>query len=132
MNRLTKVYMYLSPDSHYSDVRALLDSYAVEINITGLTYLRIPLYFCQMGVPTIPASFTAGHIQGPVLDETTEVKMLKYEPSHDDDDGTSDNTHHTRWPFFVENPLSIQFFLSSDQWWEFKFIPEEMYTERKY
>ena len=32
---------------------------------------------------------------------------------------------YTRWPFFVEYPLTIQFFLSSDQWWEFKFIPGE-------
>ena len=70
MNRLTKVYMHLSSDSHYSDVQALLDSYGIEINMAGLTYLRIPLCFCQMGVPTIPDSFVAGHIQGPVLDKT--------------------------------------------------------------
>lgn len=134
MNRLTKVFMNFSPDSKLSDIRALLDSYAIGIKVNGLTYLRAPLHFCVLGVPpTLGTSTPGSSIQGPILDKTAKVEMVRYEPPDPDEDFLHGiRERHTRWPFHVEYPLSVQFFLSSDLWWEFKFIPGETYEERKY
>jgi hypothetical protein len=128
MNRFTAVYMHFSPESRLSDIRALLDSYAIEVNVNGLTYLRAPLHFCKLGIPAIPESKTHGYLVGPVLDNTAEVKMIRYEPPNEDFlHGIRER--NTRWLFYVEYPLSVQFLLSSDLWWEFKFIPGEVYKE---
>lgn len=37
--------VYFSPASRLSDIRALLDSYAVQLERAGLVYLRAPIHF---------------------------------------------------------------------------------------
>lgn len=127
-----KVRMVFSPDAKLSDIRALLDSYAIELSKNGQVYLRCPLHFLEYGTeePQPITEAALSKILGPI-DTSLKLSMIRFEPPVGDDDflnGIRERT--TRWPFHVEQPLSVCFTFD-EQWWEYKFSPGKTYMERE-
>ncbi len=61
----------------------------------------------------------------PKIDPTVSLKLVRYSPPPSD----APEDDRSRWPFFVEHPVSA-FFQIGDQWWLFKFNPSKSYEER--
>lgn len=117
-----------SPEAYLDDLRALLDSYAVKLSKNGLDYLCCPISFIRntdgIGFSSpVPESKRSYFVTNFQIDKTFSLSLVQYEPY------TEDRDLNTRWPFFVNHPLSIKFTLN-DQWWQFKFSPSKTYTER--
>lgn len=128
----------ISAESTIADVRALMDSYAVEVLKDSLVYFRGPLHACKMdaaGVgqfefdrrranPVVPFDLAL-----PALDKSLELRLIRYEPPTEDDflEGIRERT--TRWPFYVNAPLVICLSLD-EQWWQYTFTPGKLYDVR--
>ncbi len=110
-----------SSDVLLSDLRAALDSYAVEVIKDGKVHRRAPLHSIKPYGPycnPLPLDFK---FTLPAIDYKIEVRMYLYRVSAGS---------FARCPFFVESPFTITFLLS-DQWWEYKFTPGKKYEDRK-
>jgi hypothetical protein len=130
--------MVLSPQSRVNDTIALFDSYGLEVKKDGLILFSGALFFLSPGcvfesrpyfVPSMKAweSFTQQQTFFPKIDPSLSVRMVRWQPSPDN---PRTLTTHTRWPFYVDDPLAVYFSLE-DQWWEFGFTPGSMYEERR-
>lgn len=114
-----------SPMSRLGDIRALLDSYGVEVWMEGLLYLRAPLHFCELASGEAAASGLAF----PAVDKKIDLRLCRFEPPAEDFlEGIRERS--TRWPFFVNDPLEVVLYLG-DQWWVYKFTPSRFYEERR-
>jgi len=110
--------MRFSPDSKLSDLIALLDSYSVEVHTEkGLSLLRCPVYMLYPSLVMLDSGFGFA--------EPVALKLC----SHQEPDDESGRMLKTRWPFFVDQPLSVQFALGN-QWWQYDFNPGKTYQER--
>lgn len=120
-----KLAMTIEPSSQLSDIRALLDSYAVEVKKNNQTYLRAPIFMVDMPGPL--ESQPRGTDLFPAIDKTITLRLCRFEPAPED---RQHQRPYTRWPFFVEHPLTILFTLEA-QFWQFYFSPGRQYEERE-
>jgi hypothetical protein len=121
------VQMALSAPSRLSDIRALLDSYGIELVKDGRVLLCAPLHWCAYEPDEEHDAWNSPF--PPVIDKTIEIRLIRYEPPVDDFlRGIRERT--VRWPFFVEWPLEICLAFR-DQWWLYKFSPGKFYEERQ-
>ncbi len=121
------VRVNVSSSSQLVDLRALLDSYAVEVWENGLLYFRTPLHFCRWGAMEPPPLESLEFF--PAINPGIDVRLVRYEPPVGDEDFLAPiRVRCTRWPFYVEHPLEICLIVG-DQWWSYKFSPGEKYEE---
>ncbi len=120
-----EIFMRFSPESRLSDIRALLDSYAVELWKDGLLYRRCPIHSCDM----YEGQGMLKEFSLPAIDYRIDVRMCTFEPPAKDF-LAGIRERRTRWPFFVEYPLSIVFWVA-DQWWQYGFTPGKQYEDRR-
>lgn len=125
MGQNDSVTFLFLPESRLSDIRALLDSYAVEVWKDGLEYLRMPLTFCGSRMLDPPHISTVETLF-PAVDKKINLRLVQYEPPLMDDD----RERATRWPFYVDNTLTVMLFLG-DQWWEYIFSTDKTYQNRE-
>ena len=127
-----RIRMAYSSESKLADIRALLDSYAVELSKGKSVYLRSPLHFLEYGgEPPQQVSQQALEKLFTPIDTSLTLRMIRYEPPSGDEDFLNGiRERNTRWPFYVHQPLSVMFALG-EQWWEWKFSPDKTYTERE-
>lgn len=126
-----KVRMAYSPESKLADIRALLDSYAVELSKGQSIYLRAPLHFLEYGgePPQLATEQNWEKLFTPI-DSSLKLRMIQYEPPDGDDDFLAGiRERATRWPFYVHQPLSVMF-AYGEQWWEYRFTPGKTYEVR--
>lgn len=116
------IYVTYAPENRYSDLKAFLDSYAVDFSIDGKTYLRAPVMFCDINRP--PEFLTKDSQLFPTVNGSMRLALVQYEPFKEED-----MDYQTRWPFFVEYPFEVMFSFR-DQWWLFQFAPGNTYQER--
>lgn len=122
------VQMVLSPQSRLSDVRALMDSYGIELVKDRRVLVCAPLHWCAYEPDEEYDPWNSPF--PPVIDKTIEVRLIRYQPPVDDFlQGIRERTIRC-WPFFVESPLEICFSFR-DQWWLYKFSPGKVYQERQ-
>jgi hypothetical protein len=114
-----------SPESHLSDIRALMDSYAVEVFNQSRLYIRCPLHHCGLDEGQ---SFSSNLF--PAINWALEVRLCQWNPPVKDFLERI-RERNTRWPFFVEYPLTIRLRIG-DQWWEYAFSPGKTYEERRF
>jgi hypothetical protein len=114
--------MEFSAESKLADIRACLDSYGLSVTKNGLLYLQCPLHFLELGPHPKTWDFNK-------IDESLNLRMIRYEPPTDDDflEGIRERNH--RWPFYVHQPMSV-FFCLGDNWWQYSFTPDKTYVER--
>jgi hypothetical protein len=121
VNGPPQILMDFSPESKYSDVCAILDSYAVELNVLGRTQFRADLHCCGLDEGQGWSNDSTADI-----DTTLELRMIRYQPSPE----MCFREIATRWPFYVEAPLNIRFRFG-DQWWVYGFTPGKAYGNRE-
>lgn len=128
---MDKVYLYFSPESHISDVRAVMDSYGIRLMIGDKVYLQAPLHFCSHYNEKPVEHLTHDSQLFPKIDGRIKISMIQYTPPEDDDVLEGIRERNTRWPFFVKHTLTIMFAFG-DQWQEYKFTPGKTYEEREH
>ena len=106
------LHFTLSPESCLDDLRALFDSYAIEVWEFGKLRISVPIRY----LPCPPLA---------VPNRTIRLKLHRYEPPADEHEPS-----HTRWPFYVTGPVVLQFYLG-DYTWEYQFTPGQTYEERE-
>lgn len=124
-----KVYLTFSPESHLSDIRAVMDSYGIRLTIEDKVYFQAPLHFCEHGDEKPVEYLTHDSQLFPKIDGRIKISMIQYTPPEEDDVLEGIRERNTRWPFFVEQPLAIMFTFGN-QWWEYRFTPGKKYEER--
>lgn len=128
------VKFLISEDSTIADVRALMDSYSVEVLKDSLVIFRGPLHACEMieRGPFEATKYQAEKLWDftfPVIDESLELRLIQYEPPTEEDALEGIHERATRWPFFVNSPLVIHFAIG-EQWWQWTFTPGKVYDVR--
>ena len=107
---------YVTSSSRYTDVSALLLSYAVEVRKRGQVMLRAPLMLLEYGPPAPQHLAVDGSNLFTPIDWSFGLSLVR-------------GSEKARWPFFVEAPLDLTLWVD-EQWWEFRFSPGKTYTER--
>lgn len=129
INPTTGLEFLFNSSCRLSDIRAMLDSYGVEVWNQGLLYRRAPLHSFPLGGGE-PTVLPWEKCLFPIIDTTVDVRLCRYEPPSEGDFLTGIRERCTRWPFYVEEPLEIMFRMG-DQWWKYKFTPGKTYEERR-
>jgi hypothetical protein len=133
----------ISAESTLADVRALMDSYAVEVLKDSLVIFRGPLHACKMDAAGVGQfEFDPPPTHGrrtnpvvsfdlaiPVADRSLELRLIQYEPPTDNDFLEGIRERATRWPFYVHAPLVICLSID-EQWWQWAFTPGKNYEMR--
>lgn len=115
----------ISAESKLADIRALLDSYAIELWHDGLVLFRGPLHLCEMSGDGHGITWDTPL----TVDSSLDLRLIQYEPPTEDDSLGGVRERNTRWPFYVDAPLVICLSLGS-QWWQYTFKPGKRYDVR--
>jgi hypothetical protein len=105
---LREFSVYHGPDALVSDVAAFMASYTVEMRADGRSYLHLPVWFIdQLRTKGTPAAAGRGYVLT-VSDPASLVTRLSPQDPPDPE-STEVEKKNYRWPFFVEEPLTVRF-----------------------
>lgn len=141
---MTSVRILPSPDALKSDYSALLDTYGVDVSMTGFgrdasgsgmlqprnrTFLRVPLYMLNSWLtsPTTNADVKTQFLEiPPPMFHHATVTLIDAGERHEEE---GDEPSRRRWPFTVERQLIVDIEITSGLFWSATFEPGTEYLE---
>jgi hypothetical protein len=142
---MSTVRILPSPDALLTDYRALVDTYAVDVSMTGFgrsgagpgmmsprnrTFLRVPLYMLNSWIAlrdpeTVEIRKQFFEIPPPMFHHAT-IKLIDAGQRHEEE---GDEPTRRRWPFTVERQLIVDIEITSGLFWSATFEPGKEYQE---